>query len=90
MNARTRIGLAEHLLVQEIFDGIDAAREADWWWRHSDFVLEGGGTAVYIEANNDNRVVIRQRCASGDAFVIIPPDQLQVLIDRLRDLFGGD
>jgi hypothetical protein len=84
MNARTRIGLAEHLLVQEIFDGIDAAREADW------FVLEGGGTAVYIEANNDNRVVIRQRCASGDAFVIIPPDQLQVLIDRLRDLFGGD
>ena len=48
-----------HALERELLDGIDADREAEWWWQHSDFVLDGGGIATYID--KANHTVIRQR-----------------------------
>jgi hypothetical protein len=87
MNA---ISPGEALFIRELIDGIEADREADWWRRHSDLVISGGGIAVYLEANNDNITVIRQRAEPVDARICIPPDQLSTLIDRLKDLFDDD
>ena len=82
------ISPGEAAFVGELLDGIDADREADWWWRHSDLVLEGGAIATYFDHTGD--VAIRQRCETGDAFVFVPLERLPTLISRLRDLVGDD
>jgi hypothetical protein len=81
------ISLGEAAFVAEFLDGLEAA---EWWRKHGDLALPGGELAVYLQPNNGNITVIRQRGECGDAIVCIPPDQLQVLIDRLSDLFDDD